>query len=173
MNLSSRTTAYAAFAWVLTFLAWHVVWVATGLRTPSDVHHSGTARVLADLFTVALFVMTVVGTVLPLALAQEWGRRIPRPLLLFAAWTGCVLLGARGLAGVLDDIVRVTGLLPDGLTGLTTEELVGTAHPSAWAVFASGWTDALFVAGGLAFGLAAVTYRPRSRDSHRRGYLPT
>jgi len=161
MNRSHRTAAHAAFAWVLTFLAWHVVWVATGLRTPADVHHEGSAQVLADVFSGALLLMTAVGTVLPLALAQEWGRRIPHPLLLSAAWTGCALLGARGVAGVCDDIVRVTGLLPNGLTGLTTEQVTGTAHPSAWEIFASGWTDVLFVTGGLAFGLAAATYRPR------------
>ena len=161
MNLSRRTTAYAAFAWVVAFLAWHVVWVATGLSIPSNVHHSGTARVLVDLFSAALLAMTVAGTVLPLALAQEWGRRIPRPLLLFAAWTGCVLLGARGLAGVCDDVVRATGLLPDGLTGMTMEQVTGSAHPSAWETFAGASTDVLFLTGGVAFGLAAVAYRPR------------
>jgi hypothetical protein len=164
MNLSRRTTAYAAFAWVLSFFAWHVIWVATDLQTPSEVRHEGTARVLVDAFTVILFVMTAVGTVLPLALAQEWGRRVPRPLLLLGAWTGCVLLGARGVTGVCDDLLRVTGLLPHGLTGLTTEQVVGTAHPSAWMLFASGWTDVLFVAGGLAFGLAAVAYRRPVHD---------
>jgi hypothetical protein len=41
----SRRAAYAAFGWVLTFLAWHVVWAVTGLPFP---HHdwSGAARML-------------------------------------------------------------------------------------------------------------------------------
>jgi hypothetical protein len=32
-------------------------------------------------------------------------------------------------------------------------------HPSTWALVAGGATDALFTAGGLAFGMAAVAYR--------------
>ena len=71
---------------------------------------------------------------------------------------------ARGLTGVADDLVRLTGLLPDGLTGLTTAQVFGTAHPSAWALIASGATDVLFTAGGLAFATAAITYR-RVRSS--------
>jgi hypothetical protein len=160
-----RRTAYTAFAWVLVFLAWHVVWVATGLAVPSAAQHHGTARVLMWVSTGVVLVMVAVGTVLPLALAQAWGRRIPRPVLLSAAWTGCALLGARGLMGIGDDIVRATGILPDGLTGMTAEQVSGTAHPSAWEVFAGGSTDLLFTGGGLAFGLAAIAYQ---RARHRR-----
>lgn len=154
-----RRTAYAAFAWVMVFLAWHVVWVATGLAVPSAAQHHGRARVLMWVFTVVVLVMVAVGTVLPLALAQAWGRRIPRPVLVSAAWAGCALLGARGLTGIGDDIVRATGILPNGLTGLTTEQVSGTAHPSGWEVFAGGSTDLLFTGGGLAFGLAAIAYQ--------------
>ncbi len=170
MDLSSaavrnRRAAYTAFAWVLAFLGWHVVWVATGLPVPSATRHTGAARVLAEASTLAVWAMTAVGVVLPLALARQWGRRIPRALLLFPAWAGCALLSARGIAGVADDIVRASGLLPDGLTGLTTEQTLGTAHPSAWETFASGWTDVLFVTGGLVFGVAAATHRRvRARD---------
>jgi hypothetical protein len=160
-----RRTAYAAFAWVTAFLAWHVVWAATGLAIPSTAQHHGSARVLMWVSTVVVLVMVAVGTVLPLALAQAWGRRIPRPVLVSAAWTGCVLLGARGLMGVADDVVRATGILPNGLTGLTMEQVSGTAHPSAWELFAGGFTDLLFTCGGLAFGLAAIAYQ---RAWHRR-----
>ena len=160
-----RRTAYAAFAWVMAFLAWHVVWAATGLAIPSTAQHHGSARVLMWVSTVVVLVMVAVGTVLPLALAQAWGGRIPRPVLVSAAWTGCVLLGARGLMGVADDVVRATGILPNGLTGLTMEQVSGTAHPSAWELFAGGITDLLFTCGGLAFGLAAIAYQ---RAWHRR-----
>jgi hypothetical protein len=47
----------------------------------------------------------------------------------------------------------------------TLEQVSGTAHPSAWAVFAGGCTDLLFTVGGLAFGLAAIAYQ---RAWHRR-----
>ena len=154
-----RRTAYTAFAWVMAFLAWHVVWSATGQPVPSTGRHHGTARVLMWMSTVVVLAMVAAGTALPLALARPWGRRIPRTVLLGAAWTGCALLGARGLAGVADDVVRATGVLPNGLTGLTMEQVSGTAHPSAWTVFAGGCTDLLFTLGGLAFGLAAIAYR--------------
>jgi hypothetical protein len=154
-----RWTAYAAFAWVMAFLAWHVVWAVTGLAIPSTAQHHGVAGVLMWVSTVAVLVMVAVGTALPLALAQAWGRRIPRPVLLSTAWAGCVLLGARGLMGVGDDVVRATGILPNGLTGLTMEQVSGTAHPSAWELFAGGFTDLLFTGGGLAFGLAALAYQ--------------
>jgi hypothetical protein len=158
-----RRTAYAAFAWVMAFLAWHVVWAVTGLAIPSTAQHHGIARVLVWVSTVVVLAMVAVGTVLPLALAQAWGRRIPRVMLVSAAWAGCALLGARGLAGIADDVVRATGVLPNGLTGMTMEQVSGTAHPSAWEVFAGGCTDLLFTVGGLAFGLAAIAYQRARR----------
>jgi hypothetical protein len=102
--------------------------------------------------------MTAVGIVLPLALAQSWGRRIPRWILLTLAWTGCALLSLRGFVGVADDVLRATGLAPNGLSGLTTAQVMGSEHPSTWTVIAGDATDVLFVLGGLAFGLAAFTY---------------
>jgi hypothetical protein len=67
-------------------------------------------------------------------------------------------VSVRGLVGVGDDLARATGLLPNGLTGLTTAQVMGAGHPSTWTVVASDATDLLFVLGGLAFGLAAYTY---------------
>jgi hypothetical protein len=154
---SGRTAAYTAFAWVLAFLAWHVVWVGTGLAVPSAADHHGSARVVVQVLGVVVLLMTAVGIVLPLALAQSWGRRIPRWILLTLAWAGCALLGSRGVLGVGDDLARATGLLPNGLTGLTAAQVMGTAHPSAWTVVAGYATDALFVLGGVAFGWAAIT----------------
>jgi hypothetical protein len=156
---ANRRTAYAAFTWVMVFLAWHVVWALTGLKSPSPSDHQGPSRVLLQVFMVVIIVMVIVGTLLPLALAQPWGRRIPRWMLLSAAWVGCVLLSARGLAGIGDGLVRVTGLLPKGFSNLTTAQVIGTEHPSFWALFASSATDVLFATGGLAFGLAAIAYQ--------------
>ena len=55
-NSGSRRAAYAAFGWVLAFLAWHVVWAVTGLRFP---HHdwSGAARMLMWGFDAIIYVM--------------------------------------------------------------------------------------------------------------------
>jgi hypothetical protein len=162
-----RRTAYLAFAWVLAFLAWHVVWALTGLEIPSASRHGGSTRVLMEVSAVAVDLLAAAGAVLPLALAQAWGRRVPRWMLLVATWTGCALLSVRGLAGIGDDLARLTGVLPRGLTGLTTAQAMGTAHPSTWAVVAGGATDLLFTAGGLVFGMAAVAYRRASAGDGR------
>lgn len=153
---AARRAAYLAFGWVLAFLAWHVVWAVTGLEFPSPSRHHGSERVALDVFTVVLLVMVAVGVVLPIALARRWGPRWP---LLATAWAGCGLLAARAVAGLADDLLRLTGLRPDGLTGLTTAQVMGSAHPSTWAVVASGTTDVLFALGALAFGAAAHTCR--------------
>ena len=162
----SRRAAYAAFGWVLAFLAWHVVWAVTGLPFPHH-HWSGAARILMWGFDAIMVVIWAVGIALPPTLAQPWGRRVPQWMLLGAAWTGCALLGARGIAGAADDVARAIGF-SRGLTGMTTAQVMGTAHPSAWLSFASTATDVLFAAGGLMFGLAALTYQrafPRRRSA--------
>jgi hypothetical protein len=72
---------------------------------------------------------------------------------------GCVALVLRGGAGIVDDLTRATGLLSNGITGLSTKQTTGMAHLT-W----SGWAiDAYFFAGGLLFGLLARRYR-RSRS---------
>ncbi|HEY3506471.1 MAG TPA: hypothetical protein VGN37_27240 [Actinocatenispora sp.] len=165
-----RPAAYVAFGWVLAFLAWHVVWAVTGLGFPQPSDHHGAALILMWGFQAVVVVMVVVGTALPLALARPWGRRVPRWMLLSTAWTGCALLAVRGVAGAGDDVVRAAGYAR-GLTGMTTAQVLGTAQPSAWMSFASTATDVLFLAGGVAFGLAALTYQravPRRRDPTRR-----
>lgn len=156
---ANRRAAYTAFAWVMVFLAWHVVWYITDLGFPSASAQHGARQVVIEVFSLIVVLMLIVGALLPLALAQPWGRRVPRWMLLSAAWTGAVLLAARGASGVGDDLVRVTGILPNGFTGLTTAQVMGTSHPSFWYVFASGATDVLFTVGGLAFALAAIAYR--------------
>ncbi|MEV4252743.1 hypothetical protein AB0J52_06190 [Spirillospora sp. NPDC049652] len=164
---ANRVTAYWAFAWVMVFLAWHVVWAATGLDSPDPAGHRGAARVAAEVFMVVVLLMTAVGVVLPLALVQAWGRRVPGWMLAGGAWTGCVLLCARGFSGVADAVLRVTGVLPHGLTGMTTEQVFGTAHPSTWAWTASSATDVLFAVGGVAFGFAALAYQRVYPVRHR------
>jgi len=120
-------------------------------------------------FDVIIYVMVAVGIALPLALARPWGRRVPWWMLLQAAWIGCALLSARGIAGVADDVARAIGF-SRGLSGMTTAQVMGTGHPSAWPSFASTATEVLFVVGGLMFGLAALTYQ-RAFPRHRSAEL--
>jgi hypothetical protein len=170
----SRRAAYAAFGWVLIFLAWHVVWAVTGLGFPQPSHFHGAALAVWWAADAIIDVMWAVGIALPLALARPWGRRVPRWMLLWAAWIGCALLGARGIAGAGDEVARAIGF-SRGLTGMTTAQVTGTAHPSAWMSFAGAATEVLFVTGGLMFGLAALTYQrafPRRRSAEHPARLP-
>lgn len=152
----NRRSAYVAFAWVLVFLAWHVVWYLTGLGFPTLSNEDSAAGYL---FQVVVIVMTAVGTLLPLAFAMAWGRRLPRWLLLTFGWIGFAVLALRAVTGTVDTLLRVTGVRPNGLTALTLREVMGVEHPTAWDWIASCTTDALFIAGTAAFGLATLTFQ--------------
>jgi hypothetical protein len=67
----------------------------------------------------------------------------------------------RGGVGILDDVTRATGLLSNGVTGLSLQATAGHAH-LRWADWA---IDACFLAGGVLFWLLAVHHRgPRPRN---------
>jgi hypothetical protein len=175
LALANRRAAYTAFVWVLVFLAWHVVWYVTGLAFPTSSHFEGAALVLYWVGTILVDVMIVAGCVLPLALAQRWGRRLPRWLLLSAAWTATGILALRGGAGVLDDLLRAFGH-ERGLIGLTTEQTAETSHVTFWVHLSGVTTDVLFTAGAVIFARAALAYSrldtaqlpPPSSKSERR-----
>lgn len=165
--VARRRAGYAAFGWVLVFLAWHVVWLATGLAAPTSSHFHGAALVTYRVVTSFIDVMIVLGCILPLALVQQWGRRLPRSALLTAAWIATALLTARGVSGLLDDLLRAIGF-HHGLTGLTVEQTTATARVTLW-VQASGYaTDVLFTAGAVVFACAAVEYARRTRPKKSR-----
>jgi hypothetical protein len=86
-----------------------------------------------------------------------WGcRRLARPAGVLA-WTGSTLLLLRGGAGIVDDLTRATGILPNGLTGLTVTETTGTT--SAYAVWSGRAIDAYFLIGGIIFTWLALRHR--------------
>jgi hypothetical protein len=155
---ANRRAGYTAAAWVGVFIAWHVVWYLTGLAFPTSSHAHGNARVAYTVASIVTDGMWVIGCILPLALVQPWGRRIPRWMLLSAAWVATGVLAARGLAGILDDLLRAFGS-SRGLTGLTAAQTAGTSHITFWVQFSGVATDVLFAAGALAFGAAALAHR--------------
>ena len=106
------------------------------------------------------------GLIVPLALARPWGRTIPDWLLRTLAWLGCAVLTARGTAGIVDGVGRVTGLLPLGLTGLSNETVLGQEHPALNTIAWSFAIDTYFVMGGVLFGLAAARFQ---RAGHPAG----
>jgi hypothetical protein len=175
-----RTTsaAYTALGWVVLFFAFHVYWYLGGsLASPGELpplmphstaaDSSAHARVLLVAWIVEVPVDSAwpIGALVCLAIARGWARgrlaRAAQTLL----WVACVVLLLRGGSGILDDVTRATGLLPNGITGLSLKATTGHAH-LRWA----DWTiDAYFLAGGITFWLLATLHRkqpthPRSRS---------
>ncbi len=161
---SSGTPAgpgYAAFAWVVVFFAFHVYWYAGGsfaLAGPLPGLPDSVGGWIEEVFVVSAF---PVGAGVCLALARGWLRGGVRRVAVVVVWFGCALLVLRGGAGLVDDLTRATGLLPNGITGLTLEQTMGTAHPSASQLWTGDLTDAYFFLGGLLFGLLGLRARVR------------
>jgi hypothetical protein len=89
---------------------------------------------------------------------------VPRRLLVWLMWIGCLVLVARGGSGLLDDGRRVAGLVDSGLTGLSNEDVLGSADPSTSMMLSTVAIDSIFLAGGLLFGHAArLAGDPRGR----------
>jgi hypothetical protein len=155
--------AYAALAWVVVFFAFHIYWYLGGSfaspgKLPDLIHHSLVGWILEVLVDAAW----PLGAWVCLAIARGWPQGRMRRAASLVVWLGCAVLVLRGAAGLIDDLTRATGLLPNGLTGLSTEQTTGIAHLT-W----SGWAiDAYFFAGGLLFGLLASRYRaPHQRET--------
>ncbi|WP_157436708.1 hypothetical protein [Actinospica robiniae] len=60
---------------------------------------------------------------------------------------------------VLDTSLRGTGLMRNGLTGLTYEQELGEANPAAYALWSGTAIDLYFTLGGVLFLAAAIAYR--------------
>jgi hypothetical protein len=151
----------------MLFIAMHTYWFAGGRIGFGDNPNPipGPPSTSAEIaFNVVVLAMFGAGLIVPLALAQPWGRNIPDGLLLTLAWLGCAVLSARGIAGIVDGVGRVTGLLPLGLTGLRNETVLGQEHPPPSTIAWSFAIDAYFVVGGVLFGLVAARFQRANRS---------
>lgn len=156
--------AYAALAWVVVFFAFHISWyLGSSFASPGELPglpHSPVGWV----FEVLVDAAWPLGVWVCLAIARGWPRGGLRRAASIVVWLACVVLVLRGAAGLIDDLTRATGLLPNGLTGLSTEQTTGVAHLT-W----SGWAiDAYFFAGGLLFGVLAYRYGGGAERSERK-----
>jgi len=166
-----RTTyaAYAALGWVTLFFAFHVYWYLGGsFASPGELPDlvpqssgSGLRLVLAWSSEVIVDGAWPLGALVCLAIARGWTRGRLSSAAQALVWVGCVLLLLRGGAGLLDDLARASGLLTNGITGLSLEETTGHAHLrwSDWAI------DGYFLVGGIIFLLLAIRHRLRPTQS--------
>jgi hypothetical protein len=152
-----RVAAYSTFAWVVVFDAFHVYWELGGrfgFGDQADPLPSGNT-VVQRIFGGTVLALFVLGTVLPLALVQRWGRRIPRWVLLTMAWVAAGLLTVRAVAAFIDDAMRTWFGSATGVSGLTYEQLLGTANPSAYTLWSARAIDVYFFVGGVLYAATA------------------
>jgi hypothetical protein len=97
-----RWVAYAAAAWALIFACFHVIW-ALGWYVGPDAEQARAAfavrwKLVCDIVVAGVCVIAVP---VALALGMPWGRRVPRRVLGFLAWTGSGLLALRSVASLI------------------------------------------------------------------------
>lgn len=162
--------AYAALAWVVVFFAFHVYWFLGGsFGVGGEGYRRAPHSVAGWIFEVLVVAAFPLGAWACLAIARGWPRGRMRRTATVLVWLGCALLVVRGGAGLIDDLTRAVGLLPNGITGLSHNQTMGAAYyRSTSAIWSGNVTDGYFLAGGIIFGLLGGRYRqPRSEARQR------
>jgi hypothetical protein len=155
--------ANLAFGWVVVFLAFHIYWYLGGSFVSPGTLPGSPHTTAGWIFEVLTDGMWVLGLLVPLAISRSWARgRLARPAAI-VAWLGCAVLVLRGASGLIDDLTRVTGMLPNGLSGISTKDASGTTTVT-WAMWA---IETYFLLGGLVFGALAL-----SLGRSRRATIP-
>jgi hypothetical protein len=151
--------AQVALGWVVVFLGFHIYWYLGGSfgspgRLPGWPHSlSGWT------FTVLVDGAFALGLLVPWVICR--GRalgRLAQPVGALACLGG-MLLVLRGGTGLLDDLTRITGILPNGISGLSTEQTTGTTD--TYVLWSGVAIDAYFLAGGMIFSWLAISHRQR------------
>jgi hypothetical protein len=152
--MSQRASTWA-FAWTAAFVALHGYWALGG-----DLGFGDEQSALPNagrVFTVVVIAMFAAGLVVPAAVVRGWGGRRARRMLVAVMWAAAGVLAARGAIGLLDDLLRGTGLL-------------GTADPSPYTMWSAVAIDAYFAIGGSVFAWAAcAALQPDPRPDFEPG----
>jgi hypothetical protein len=151
-----------ALAWAVLFTAMHGYWYLGGTiglgDAPSPLPGLPTSPA-GWVFTIGVAGMFAVGLAAPIVLLRNRSRGGFRRTLVLLLWAGCLVLVLRGGSGLLDDVVRDAGLSSGGITGLSYQYTLGTAHPSTYTLVSTATIDAYFLLGGILYGWAARTAR--------------
>lgn len=155
--LLGQAAARAATAWSVLFGVFHFYWAlggSLGLGDGAQAKAGLTGGMLA--YDLVVAVLCFVGAWVAHELGKAPAPRLllPRWMFLTMAWTATIALVARGGIGVADDILRSTGVLTNGLSGMTIQDVYGEPHPSTYTMWSMRVVDGFFVFGGLVFGTA-------------------
>lgn len=159
---SSARTLWWALAWAAMFTAMHGYWYLGGKIGLGDAPRAlpGIPTTMGGWsFTIAVALMFAAGLAAPIVLLRGRAGGGYRRLLVGLLWAGCGLLVARGASGLLDDTVRGLGISAGGITGLSYQHILATAHPSAYTLASTASVEAYFLLGGVLYGLAARSCR--------------
>ena len=156
--------AYVALAWVVVFFAFHVYWNLGGSFGVGGEGYLGGGgaklKVVGWIVEVVAVAAVPFGVWVSLAIARGWPQGKTQRAAVIVVWLACTMLVLRGGAGLIDDLTRAVGVLPNGITGLSHKQTMGAAYyRSASALWSGNITDAYFLAGGLIFGLLGCRYR--------------
>ena len=155
--------ANIALGWAVTFLAFHIYWYLGGSFVSPGKLPGWPDTLTGWIFEVLTAGVWVLGLLIPLAISGGWvGGRLAKPVAILV-WLGCTILTLRGATGLIDDLTRVTGLLPNGLSGIPTEDATGTTTVT-WAMWA---IETYFLIGGLVFGALAISDRRHPQQRRR------
>ncbi len=121
------------------FTAMHAYWYLggrVGFGDQPDPLPSVPSSLGDWIFNIVVGGMFAASLMVPIAFTRSWGRHALR-------------------SGQLDDGVRFTGLCDGGLTGLGTQNVLGSAHPSRSTKVSTVAIDTIFFIGGILSGCGA------------------
>lgn len=141
---------YAAAAWAFVFAAVSIYWALGGTAGVSTVDPSFLERA-DEPAAVAMLWLTaavkVAGGLLALAFVQDWGRALPRRVLLLGGWAGGAGMALYGGLGFILDGLRVA----DAIEVREASETAARWHFAVW--------DPWWFLGGVLFLLATLQYQ--------------
>ncbi|MGG1572509.1 DUF3995 domain-containing protein [Fictibacillus sp. NRS-1165] len=144
-----KRAAYAACIWMIIFGAAHIYSAFGGYYAVSSdpgTHHADSLEWMAN---IVVTMMCIAGIFVSLAAVRAWGRTVPRWTVSIPAWSGCILLVLRGGGGAIDQIFRLTGILPYGFFG---------SAESQYVTWAGRIFDAYVMIGAILFVMTTRLY---------------
>ncbi|GIF62253.1 hypothetical protein Ais01nite_02880 [Asanoa ishikariensis] len=157
MRKSGRA-GYAAVTWLGTFVFSHVAAVVYPGEDPTGGGPWSYSAYVA--FNVVLIAVAAAGALVSLASVRPWGAAVPRWVISTSLWIGTVLLVVRGVPGLVENAVMLTGVRRGGFMG-SQDISVG----EFWAGIA---INAYFFVGAVVLIAATRAYMRRPTDERAR-----